>query len=117
MEILLRSHPNRTRQKVQRDHYWYDTNDHKMLHLVGGQLKFAYDANNKRMKPYVVDSEEWVNGNNYDAIEKWIAANKNKYDIEVINKHTNYFISIDIPDQHVDDVAFDLYAARIEHDA
>lgn len=54
--ITVRATQTSRKHKVQQNstHLWYDVHSKQMHTFYGGQLKFAYDANEKRVKPYVV---------------------------------------------------------------
>lgn len=104
MEIILRARSRRVKQKVERDHQWYDPYTKTMLRGRGGEMRFRYDG--KRQVPYLVEKEDWVWKNDYDDIVDWVSKNKEK--VEVLNLARGHFVLIDVDKSDVDDTTYDL---------
>ena len=115
MELTLRSKRKKVLHKVEQDHYWYDSESKQMLHERGGRMDFIYDPAQKKSFPVIVDHEEWIDGNNYDEIKKWIKNNSDKYGFSVESDNgTNVTISID--EKQIGDIQEDLYRNGITSD-
>lgn len=110
MELILRSTKRRVKKKVERDHYWYDPETKQRLHGKGGRMIFVYDRANKKSVPRIIDSEEYVYENSYDAILKWIEDN----DLEIKEKAPNLHVTVEVKPHHIDDLTEDLYKQRIQ---
>jgi len=116
MEIILRSKNRRVKQKIERDHQWYDSVSKQMKHYHGGEMTFVYDKKQKRSVPKIVDQESWVSRNDYSMLVEWVKENKDKYDITIVSSANGHFILIDVNDSHVDDITSDLYRENILFD-
>ena len=115
MELTLLSKTTRIKKQVETDHYWYDRDTKQMLQGRGGRMEFIYDPIQKKSKPHIVDHEEWVSGNDYSEIKKWVSKNKNKFGITVEHDNgTNMWISINI--NNFSEVQEDLYRNNIASD-
>lgn len=104
MEIILRARSRRIKQKVERDHQWYDHHTKTMLSGRGGEMRFRYEGG--RQVPYIVDHEDWVWKNDYDEIVDWVSKNKEK--IQITDQARGHFILIDVDKSDVDDITYDL---------
>ena len=115
MELTLNSKKMKVKKKVEIDHYWYDSKKRQMLQGRGGRMEFTYDPIQKRTIPIILDHEEWVDGDNYDDIKKWVRENSVKYDFTVESDNgKNITISIGVQD--LDDVLENLYRHGIVSD-
>jgi len=72
MQIIVRPHNRRIKQKVEKDLYWYNPDTSEVEHFRGGSLSFKYDRSLGRQVPYVVDDECFVWQNSWDEINSWI---------------------------------------------
>ena len=116
MEITLKSHKRRVKKKINKDHYWYDVHQKKLLHGKGGKMIFVYDSKSKRNIPRIVDDEAWTHEDSYEDICKWIDGNKNKFNIDIVNIVPGKYINIDISLSDMDAVLEDLYHHKIISD-
>lgn len=116
MELTLIARSKRIKTVVEQDHYWYDPVQRKMLHGRGGRMDFYYHPQQKRMMPYIVNQEEWVNRNDYPEIKQWIKDNNSKFDLDMISDMPNRCITVQIPVSHFDVVQEDLYRHNIVSD-
>lgn len=116
MELTLISRSKRIKEKVERDHYWYDSVQKKMLHERGGEMRFKYDSKQKRSIPYIVDHEEWVYRNDYPDIKKWVNKNRSQFDLEIIHDIPNRHITLQVPSIYFNEIQADLYRNNITSD-
>lgn len=112
MEVILRSTKRRVKKPIIRDHYWYDPETKQRLHGRGGRMIFFYDRKNQKSIPRIIDSEEWVYEDSYDAIEEWV----NKSGVQVVDKAPGHFVSIDVSVAEWSDIEPDLYRHKIMYD-
>ena len=104
MEIILQARQRRVKEKVERDHQWYDTTTKRMLTGRGGEMRFRYE--NNRNVPYLVDHEDWVWKNDYEHIMKWVKNNTHK--ASLIDFAQGHYVLIDVESGDVDSVTADL---------
>jgi hypothetical protein len=110
MELILRSNKRRVKKKVERDHYWYDSETKQRLHGKGGRMIFVYDRVNKKSVPRIVDSEEYVYEDSYDDILKWIKDNN----LDIKEKAPKRHVIVEVEPYHINDLTEDLYKHRIQ---
>lgn len=116
MEIVIKSRNKPIKQKIEKDHYWFDVVDKKMIHLKGGKLKFKYDQKQERYIPYVEDLEDYVHKNDFDEIKKWLETGKKKYNIEVNLIQPGFSVSIDVDAHDFTEIVTDLFLNKIIFD-
>lgn len=116
MEILLKTTRERTLMDVDRDLYWYDPDQKKMLHFRGGELKFSYDPQIRKNTPYAQRCQVWARQNNYSKLADWVLKNQERFNLTVIQSAKGYSILIDVPDNFSEDVLRDLYINKIIYD-
>ena len=116
MEITLLSHPIRSKNNIEQDHYWYDAVQKKMLHGRGGKMIFVYDKEQKRSVPRIVDQEGWTTKPSFPLILKWIEQNKDKFGISVNDIAPGHHINIQIDHHRWDEISSDLYNHKIMSD-
>ena len=109
------SRSKRVKEKVKKDHYWYDSVQKKMLHDRGGEMRFRYDPQQKRSVPYLVDHEEWVNKNDYPEIKEWVDNNKSEFDLDIVDID-NRHITVQVSARHFNEIQEDLYRHNITSD-
>lgn len=115
MELTLLSKRKKMKCKIEQEHYWYDAKLKQMLRGRGGRMQFVYNPTQKRSVPVIVDHAEWVDGNNYSDIKKWVEHNHDKYNFAVESDNgVNVTISVD--NTHLDDIQEDLYRHGIVSD-
>lgn len=116
MEITLKSTKQKKLQRIEKDHYWYDSYLKKMLHGRGGRMVFKFDPYKQRSVPYIIEDFQHVTGNNYDEIESWIKKNQDKFDIEIKEEVKNYQVTIDVSKKFFFDILGDLFTKKIMFD-
>lgn len=115
MEIILLSKYCKIKQKIERDLYWYDHKEKRMLSGRGGEIKFVYNPRQKRMIPMIADHEEFANSNDYPQIKKWIRDNQGKYSFSVLGDNGRNVI-LDVQENLAEDLIEDLYIHKILFD-
>jgi len=108
MEIILKSSSKPFQRKVDREHYWYDHVEKRMLYGRGGRMEFQYDASRKRTVPVLVDEVETVSGNNFSDILDWVKSKAVDYQIEVLGRSGDKNVQIEISPLFFDAVEADL---------
>lgn len=104
MEIILRARSKRTKQKVERDHEWYDPHSKTMLRGRGGEMRFRYE--NGKTIPYLVDHEDWVWKNDYEDILRWVQ--KNSGSVSITDLAPGHYVLINIHPSELDTISYDL---------
>ncbi len=115
MELTLLTRSKRVKEKVKRDHYWYDSVQKKMLQDRGGEMRFRYDPQQKRSLPYLVDHEDWVYRNDYPEVKKWVNENKDQFDLDIVHDTTHHIV-LQISARHFDAIQSDLHRNGIVTD-
>jgi len=78
-------------------------------------MEFVYDPIQKRSLPRVVDAEDWLDGNDYPEIKKWIEKNQSTFNISVLHDGGKN-ITISIPVTNLNDVLGSLYISALSSD-
>lgn len=112
MELTLKATNQRVLEKVERDFQWYNSYEQEMWYGRGGEMRFRYDPIRKYSVPYLVDAKDWITRNNFGEIEQWVKAKK----LPVINSARNIFVTVEITDDELEDLASELYIKKILFD-
>ena len=112
MEVTLRSKTKRVKEKVVRDHYWYDPETKQRLHGRGGEMIFVYDPTSRRSIPRIVDREEWTNKNTYDDILEWAET----YGANIVSRAPRFHVIIEVNPLELSELEEDLYRHGIQCD-
>jgi hypothetical protein len=112
VELRLIINKKPSKQKCERDLYWYDPHSKQMLHGKGKSIKFVYDRQSKRTIPHIVPGEENALSNNYSDIIEWIKL----HNLSVLHDDKKYNIIVDIPAAQLDNILEDLYRCSIQCD-
>jgi len=88
-------------QKVINNHFWFDIDEKELKTFSGGSLKFKYDINDNKMKPYVEDLDilTYENKSNKEKILSWISSNKDFVSINAEYSNSQN-IAIDVEDEN-----------------
>ncbi len=113
MELILLSSSKGSRQKVERDHYWYDQIEKKMLYARGGRMEFQYDSVNKRTYPVVVDEYVQISGNNFQDIVDWVKKKASDYQLDVVGRSGDKNLRVEVPALFFNEVIADLRRSGI----
>ena len=112
VELILKTSKHATKQQVNNNLYWYDSEQKKVLNFVGGALKFQYDYKSKKMLPSVTDRYVSNADNNFNKILQYVQ--KNNFEVKDVS--SNYSITIEIDSKDFETVCFDLYRNNIVYD-
>lgn len=112
MELTLKATKNRVLQKVERDFQWYNSYTKEMWHGRGGEMRFRYDPVRRYSVPYLVEAQDWITRDNYEDIEAWVKAKR----LPIVNSSRGFFITVEISDDDLEDMASELYNKKILFD-
>lgn len=118
--------------KINKKHLWFDAKENFMHEFYGGKLSFAWDNEEKRIKPKLrfewntktskydvliddVYETAWQRSDNREEVEKWIREIGNRLGVEVNgDESSNKGIAIDVDadDLHMVEYALERYGIR-----
>jgi hypothetical protein len=84
-----------------RDIFWFDRENNKLIKFNGGCLNFEYSIKEKKLMPVVSDlkSPKYEKHNNKDNILNWIKINENSFNMNInAEESSDSFIAKDVID-------------------
>lgn len=112
MELTLKATTHRVLEEVERDFQWYNPYTKEMWRGKGGEMRFRYSPALKYSVPYLVDAKDWVMKKNYDTIEAWVKTKR----LPILNYSTDFFITVEIQEEQLEELASELYNKKILFD-